>query len=184
MSTLYQRRVEQEWRILQGLAKTNPDLLQDCSRKAVSGGEQFQFTLRKTQSLVEKGGDLIIIDEHHVRMFFPRFFPAVALELSLESPVFHPNVHPETGFVCLWNRTSPGDTVAEAVAQLQRVVTWKLFNETTDHLMQPRALGWYRETSRILPLPLKVEELRKPPALDLKGVYVVRREGVGRKRLE
>jgi ubiquitin-protein ligase len=184
MSTLYQRRVEQEWRILQELAKTNPDLLQGCRRRAESGGERFQFTLRKTQAFLEQGGELVIIDKHHARIFFPRFFPALPLELSLESPVFHPNVHPETGFVCLWNRSSPGDTIAGAIAQLQRVITWELFNETADHLMQPKALEWYRERSRGLPVPLRIEALKKPPTLDLKRGYVVRHESVGRKRLE
>ncbi len=51
----------------------------------------------------------------------------------------HPNVHPLTGFICLWSRHSAGDTVVEALLQTQRVLSGELWNRDPDHLMQPEA---------------------------------------------
>jgi ubiquitin-protein ligase len=144
MSTLYERRVEQEWRLLQELANLNPELIQDCLRCKESGIEVFRFTLRHTQALVERDGELQVIDEHRVSIYFPRFFPSVPMEASLARPVFHPNVHPEAGFVCLWNNFSSRDTVAQGVRQLQRVISWDLCNDAADDLMQPEALEWHK----------------------------------------
>jgi Ubiquitin-conjugating enzyme len=167
MSALYQRRVEQEWRLLADLAAANPFVLSMDGRRTEDGIEVFQFTLRQTPALVMESEGPRLRHTHGVFLRFPRFFPAVPSELSLASPVFHPNVHPENGFVCLWDRFSAKDTVVETVAQLQRVITWQLFNEVPDHLMQPAALAWYKNPARDLALPLVVEALRRPAGLDL-----------------
>ena len=108
----------------------------------------FNFFLRQTSSLTGTLPNFETVDSHAVTLHFPKFFPSVPIEASLAHPVFHPNVHPETGFVCLWNRFSPGDTVMEAISQLQQVITWKLVNQETDHLMQPEALAWYKDPAR------------------------------------
>lgn len=161
MSSLYERRVEQEWRLLQGLAQLNPELIQDCARDKESGIEVFRFTLRQTQALVEQDSELQVIDEHRVSIHFPRFFPSVPMEASLARPVFHPNVHPETGFVCLWNRTSSRQTVGNAITQLQRVITWELFNETAEHVMQPDGLAWLSRGPRTIPAPLFSADIKR-----------------------
>ena len=126
MSTLYERRVEQEWRLLEAIAKGNPDLLENPTRCVEVDSALFRFRLQQTQALIQTPTGLHLQDLHDVVIYFPRFFPSVPIEASLLKPVFHPNVHPETGFVCLWNRFSPGDTVVEAITQLQRVITWEL----------------------------------------------------------
>lgn len=74
-----------------------------------------------------------------VRFTFPEYYPSVPLEAWLAEPALHPNIHPETGFVCLWDTSHDGVSLVEAVLQLQRVVTWKLYNFSADHLMQPDA---------------------------------------------
>lgn len=74
-----------------------------------------------------------------VRFEFPPYYPAVPLEAWLAFPVLHPNVHPENGFVCLWDTRQEGVSLVEAVRQLQRVVTWELYNLSADHVMQPEA---------------------------------------------
>jgi len=184
MLTVHQRRTEQEWKLLDALATQNPDLLQDCTREAPADGPIFCFQLRQTPALVEEAGQLVIRDQHCVRLHFPRFFPAVPLEASLLRPVFHPNVHPETGFVCLWNRFSPGDTVVEGVSQLRQVITWRLLNEDPDQVMQPKSLEWYRDPARSVALPLLCPELGKPEGFDLARSYAWRPPGSGRRRLE
>ena len=140
ISSVHERRVAQEWKLLLALAAENPELLQDCVREDQLDGTVFRFRLLQTQALVEEAGQLQILDQHEVTLCFPRFFPSVPIEASLARPVFHPNVHPETGFVCLWSRFSSGDTVIEAVRQLQKVISWELHNEEPDHVMQPKAL--------------------------------------------
>ena len=184
MSTVHQRRIEQEWKLLQALAEHNPELLQDCRRDIEAGDPVFSFQLRRTQALIEEAGQLRVQDDHRVNIHFPRFFPAVPLEVSLLRPVFHPNVHPETGFVCLWNRFSPGDSVIEAVAQLQRVISWELWNEEPDNVMQPKSLEWYRNPDKAIALPVTYRSLRKPDGFGLARTYTGRLEGVGRRRLE
>lgn len=183
MSTVHQRRIEQEWRLLQALAEANPSLVEAAERDADAWNQVFRFKLQQTQALVEEAGKLRILECHAVTIHFPRFFPAVPLETSLVQPVFHPNVHPETGFVCLWDRFSFGDTVVEAVAQLQRVITWQLWNEHPDHLLQPASLGWYKDKNRDFVLPLSAQSLQKPEGFDLGRTYARRPEGFERRRL-
>ena len=81
----------------------------------------------------------------------------ISIEAYLDRAVFHPNVHPQNGFVCLWNRFAPGDSTLEAIRQIQRVITWTLFNREALHLMQPDALNWYMngQIEIILPMPYK-----------------------------
>jgi hypothetical protein len=184
MLSVHQRRTEQEWKLLQALAAQNPDLLRDCERDDEADGPVFRFLLQQTPAFVEDAGQLRIEDQHGVSLHFPRFFPAVPLEACLSRPVFHPNVHPETGFVCLWNRFSSGDTVVEAVGLLRQVITWRLLNEASDHVMQPKSLEWYKDPARSTPLPLLCPELRGPEGFELARTYARRPEGVGRRRLE
>jgi hypothetical protein len=186
MSTVYERRIEQEWRLLQLLAETNPGRLEVGESSRLPDGQSFRCTLRQSPALLEQGGaqeaGLAVQDWHEITFRFPRFFPAVPIEASLARPVFHPNVHPENGFVCLWDSFSPGDTVIEAAGQLQRVISWQLVNERPDHLMQPRALEWYRSPNRSLSLPLVFQALQKPEGFELSRTYGRRPEG-SRKRL-
>ena len=42
---------------------------------------------------------------------------------DVEEPLFHPNVKPETGFVCLWQEANPRDTAVQALALDESPVT-------------------------------------------------------------
>jgi hypothetical protein len=181
MSTLYERRVEQEWRLLQSLAEANPGLIETLGRRVDQGDEVLDFNLHKTEALRETAGGLTVQDSHRVSVHFPRFFPSVPLEASLAKPVFHPNVHPENGFVCLWSRFSAGDTIVQAVTQLQGILTWQLVNEDPDHLMQPNALVWLKDPSRHVSLPLTQQPLRRPEGFALASTYGRRPEGFRRR---
>ena len=184
MLTVHERRTEQEWKLLEALAQENPDLLQDLARDTRADGPVFRFRLLQTPALIAEVGELRIRDSHSVNFHFPRFFPTVPLEASLSRPVFHPNVHPETGFVCLWNRFSPGDTVVEALAQLRQVITWRLLNEEPDNVMQPRSLQWYKDPTRGTNLPLLCPDLRKPEGFEKARTYAQRPLRARRTRLE
>jgi ubiquitin-protein ligase len=137
---LRQRRVENEWELLQQMAQANPSLLSDIRRHQ----DDFLLKLSQTTAPVCVNGNIEFRSEHDVRLSFPRFFPTMPIEAYVMPPVFHPNVHPDTGFVCLWGRFSLHDTVVEALCQLQRVLTFTLFSESTDHVMQPEAVEWIK----------------------------------------
>ncbi len=144
--SLYERRVEQEWKLLGRLAERNPGIVEVAARRRRADGDEFEVVLHKTAGIVGwRGAEPVVEHSHRVIFRFPRFFPAVPLEANLVRPVFHPNVNPATGFVCLWTRTSPGDTVLEAVRRLQRVVAWAAVNSDPEHLMQPQAAEWGRQ---------------------------------------
>lgn len=165
MSTVYERRVEQEWRLLQALRETNQTILGAAKKKATENGIAFDFDLHHTEALIRTLDGLQHPTDHRVFLHFPKFFPSVPVEASLTQPVFHPNIHPETGFVCLWGRFSSGDTVIEAVAQLQRILTWQLLNRDSEHIMQPDALEWFDDPGRSLSLPLGYQPVKVPGEL-------------------
>lgn len=183
MSNLYERRVGEEWRLLQLLLETS-DSLESIGREASNGCEVFRVTLKQTRALLGKPGAFQISDSHGIALHFPQFFPSVPIEASLATPVFHPNVHPENGFICLWNRFSPGDTVIEAIRQTQRVISWTLVNQESDHVMQPDALAWYSAPSRDIPLPLGFQLVTEPDDLRAERTYAIRPPGSFRRRLE
>lgn len=140
MRSLHERRIENEWRLLCECAKHNAGSLEVCGRSHNVEVERFHLVLKHTPALIGTPPALQIMARHEVTLQMPEFFPAVPLQAFLTAPVFHPNVHPVTGFVCLWDRTSIGDNVIDAVRRLQSVISWHLFNPSSDHLMQPDAI--------------------------------------------
>jgi hypothetical protein len=162
MSSVHARRVEQEWLLLARLAACNPDILEVHGRQENPDGEVFDVTLHRTTSVVREPDGCSLFDDHRAAIHLRPFFPSVPIEVGLARPVFHPNVNPRTGFVCLWGRYSPGDTVMEALAQLQRVLTWQLLNRQSVHLMQPEALEWQQGIDNLYAMPLPCAPLTKP----------------------
>ena len=153
--TLRDKRLENEWKFLLQLQQDNPDLIRDASRTSLHGGDWLEFILRETSAFTLPDGANRLAT-HRVKLHFPEYFPAVPIEAYLDVPVLHPNVHPENGFVCLWDRFSPGDSVIESVRQLQRVLSWELFNPHADHLMQVAAL---QDIPADIPLPYRAVQL-------------------------
>jgi len=159
---LQSRRVGNEWDLLLHLQRSNPSILQAVNRNSSPEVDAFLLVLLRTGGIVSQNGREILVYSHEAKISFPRFFPSVPLEARLAVPVFHPNVDPVSGFVCLWNRFAPGDTVIEAVCRLQRVISWKLLNLDQDQVIQPRAVVWYEDPNRAQPLPLAFEALVWP----------------------
>jgi hypothetical protein len=170
MPTLRERRVQNEATYLRTLADLNPGRLHLEGRFVDGGAVVFQLRLVTPARSVD--GE--ITSEHRLRLVFPEYFPAVPIEAFLETPVRHPNVHPESGFICLWSRHSAGDTVVEALLQLQRVISGELWNRDADHLMQPEAAD---------PVPLPFDPLRVPESYHLERSRAHLPEGRVRRRL-
>jgi hypothetical protein len=153
MESLRERRIHNEAELLRLLALANPQKFE------IDG---FAGTLRQTTGLRVEDGRLAAAEEHSFILEFPRFFPSMPIEIFLRRPVFHPNVDPETGFVCLWDRHSPGASAIEAITRLQRIIAWDLFSDSADHSMQPAALQWRRRSRRDWELPLPFTPLTVP----------------------
>lgn len=175
---LRRQRIENEWSFLQRMAAANPGILTIKDRIP----DEFRVTLRETNAPIRNNGNIEIVNEHQLRLSFARFFPAIPMEIYRNRPVFHPNVHPSTGFVCLWNKSSISDTVVEALIRLQRVLTCSLFTDSPDHVMQPAALRWMSAPNRDLELPLHCIPLSKPDSWDKEHGFRSL-SGVGRSRL-
>ena len=136
-----ERRLGSEWDLLRRLADRNPHRLVDLAAEDLT----FRLRLLGTPGLPLKRdhitGEERAVSEHEVVLTFPRFFPAAPLELYLTTPMQHPNIHPETGFVCLWDRHRVSHTVEHALHKLVAMLGWMLYNRAAVHVMQPEALA-------------------------------------------
>jgi len=155
---LRQQRIENEWKLLERMAGANPRLLAIHEPRP----SDFLLTLHETPAVARIDDQIQTFSDHEIRLSFARFFPAMPIEAYVTRAVFHPNVHPDTGFLCLWGRFSLRDTVVEALCQLQRVLTYSLLSESADHVMQPQALKWAEQQLAAGKLPLKYTPLAKP----------------------
>jgi len=153
-SAVRDRRIENEWELICNAQRRNPALLEILGKQAGPDGDSFSFALLETSGLVEIDGRKTLLTSHRAEIRFPRFFPYVPTEVRLVLPVFHPNVDPSNGFVCLWSRFAVEDTVVTALQRLQRVIAWELINQNPRHIIQPAAVDWYNIRSREFSLPL------------------------------
>jgi hypothetical protein len=165
LTSVSQRRLANEWRDAQHLVTCNTDVIRVEPPRAEGDETTFTVTLRQTGGLLRIPGGLRLCEEHVAVLRFPRFFPAAPIEAYLATPVFHPNVDPVNGFVCLWDRYSPGDTLLDAVRHLQQILSWKMLNLWADHIMQPDAAAWLAAGADGFRLPLPYAELHCPEGL-------------------
>jgi hypothetical protein len=170
-TSLRDRRLENEWALLLKLCEMNHGHVGAPCRKPDGEADEFSITLNHTGALVRNSCGLRVEQRHMVRFRYPRFYPAVSIEAYISPPVFHPNVHPESGFVCLWDRYAAGDSILEAIRQLQRVITWALMNSEARHLLQPDALIWHRDAGRATELPLDCKAIASPESFDHARAY-------------
>ncbi len=145
-----ERRLRREWDLLKNLVRLNPGRLSDASAQDTT----FRVTLSGTPALAltPYAPDLVL--EHRLRLHYPRFFPAVPLELYLERPVRHPNIHPVSGFVCLWQTHRVDYTLEHALHRTVAILGWRLQNLDARHVMQPDILSAnHAEVARKLVAP-------------------------------
>ncbi len=160
-------RIEKEWELLRRLASLNPGRLEIIGRTPSPLEEVFRVRLLGSPGLeTARGTDLRIRDAHTLVFRYTRFYPEVPVECYVEEGLFHPNVKPETRFMCLWQEAMPRDNIVQAVARAQAVAAWRMLNLSGPHLMNKAAGEWYRQTGqprRLVPLSwdeLCVFELR------------------------
>jgi len=159
---LRQVRVSNEWKLLQQLALLNRSVIDIWDRRSVAVEDLFRVALRQTCGIVQTAATREFAFLHTIEIRFARFFPSVPIEVYLTTPIFHPNVDPCNGFVCLWNRFGPGDTVSEALYRLQHIISWTWVNLDNVHVMQLDAAEWYEDPLRRTTLPLTFTPLHWP----------------------
>ncbi len=178
------RRLEQEWKLLGRLAQTNPGVLEPLGRRSLADGDTFEALIHQTCGILSLAcGKPVLTRSHRISFRFPRFFPSVPIEAVLAKPVFHPNVDPRNGFVCLWTRTSAGDTVMEAARRLQQIIAWKLVNFEAAHVMQPEAVEWAHRTSFPAGLALNFTPLVEVESFRREKSFTAQRDAPFRRRL-
>ena len=132
--------MQAEWVLLEQLARRNPGRLSDLKMQ----DSVLNVMLRDTPAfaLEEGSSDAApeIVRDHGLRIEFPPFFPAAPMEMYLERAMQHPNIHPETGFICLWERHRVTNTVQHALHKTVAILGWQLHNRQPLHVMQPDAL--------------------------------------------
>jgi ubiquitin-protein ligase len=165
--SLRRDRVEREWRLLERLARANPDMIEVVTRRSTHGGDAFELHLHASPGVERLEGDRMVTRQTHpIRLEFTRFYPDVPIECYVDAPLFHPNVKPETGFVCLWEQANPRDTAIQAVARAQAMAAYRMVNMGGAHLMNKPAGEWYEQVAMprgVVPLTwveLRVYELK------------------------
>jgi ubiquitin-protein ligase len=135
--SMRERRLHSEWALLQTLVQLNPDRLAQPVRRDTT----FLVSLQRVPAIpLDAMRRNCSVTEHRLRISYPRDFPAVPMEAYLEKPVFHPNIHPETGFLCLWEKHGPTNTVEHAVHKAVAMLAWRLLARSLPHCMQAEAL--------------------------------------------
>jgi ubiquitin-protein ligase len=149
MLTSHQRRLSFEQGCLQILMAEYPDKVHEIS---CIDDRKFLVSVSGMHALSGKPGEdwqTYVVESHVITISFPRYYPAVPSEVFLEKPIFHPNVDPVNGFVCLWDNHRVTNTVRTALAKLASVLAWRLVNTTVPHIMQPDALAWYQSSDKV-----------------------------------
>jgi hypothetical protein len=168
MRSLRADRIAKEWELLGRLARLNPDRVEILGRDSAPDEETFRVRLLASPGIENARGDALRTrDVHTLRLSFTRFYPEVPIECYVEEPLFHPNIKPETGFVCLWDQASSRDTVIQAIARAQAMAAYRMVNLGGPHVMYSAAADWYTSigtASGLVPLTwdeLKVYEVRE-----------------------
>jgi len=162
-------RIAQEWRLLNQLATLNPSHLKVIGRKSRPHEERFGFMLTQSPGIesLDESDAPVIRWEHTLNLCFPRLYPDVPIECYIKEALFHPNVRPDTGYVCVWERFRLDDTAIQAVCRAQAMAAFRMMNLVGPHVMNPAAAAWLESdgTPRGL-VPLQGDELRVYRAVD------------------
>ena len=129
------RRIEEEWRLLEALARANPETL-----RIEKSGEEFCVQLANSPAWLGNLDEHVVATAHEVGYSFPRYYPALPLEAYFKVPIFHPNVDPVTGFACLWLDYRPHLNIVDGIVVTRALMAFQTVNRQPEHLMQPDAL--------------------------------------------
>jgi ubiquitin-protein ligase len=154
-------RIDKEWTLLTRLAAANPDRVEVVGRAPSPTDDTFHVRLHASPGVESAKDDRVATrDSHTLQLRFTRFYPEVPIDCYVREPLFHPNVNPDTGFVCLWEEANPHETIVQALARTQAIAAFRMVNTGAPHLMNKDAAAWYEHVGRPRNLvPLTWDEL-------------------------
>jgi len=156
-------RIQNEWRLLEQLARLNPGAVRAERHERSPGKDVFLVRLNESSGVesIDREGNPVIRHSHTLRFVFQRYYPDMPVEAYVDQPLFHPNIRPETGFVCLWESSSADYTIVQAVARARAMAAFRMVNLGTAHLMNRGAAQWYTQVGMPRQLvPLSWDELQ------------------------
>lgn len=94
---------------------------------------EVTFDYPSFRALADDGHTPLISTEHRAEIFLGAEYPRRAPRVRWLTPIFHPNIHPDNGAVCLgvlMYRYLPGMGLARLVTMLAEMVQWRNFDPT------------------------------------------------------
>jgi len=146
--SLRNRRIETEWQLLEALAEANRPTFAGIARSE----DELRIDMRESPAWVGGRHERHIETEHTIRYAYPRYYPSLPLEGYFVRPIFHVNVDPVTGFVCLWQDYRPAQTIVDAILITRAIMSGSVANLDPEHRMQQDAVFSGLE-SDVLPMP-------------------------------
>jgi hypothetical protein len=160
-------RIDREWRLAARLVDLNPGVVELIEHRRRATSDVFVVALHASPGVTAVDDEQVFqSDDQQLRLEFSRFYPEVPVECYTESPLFHPNVRAETGFVCLWDEAAPQHSVVQAITRAQATAAYRMVNLRAVHVMNKAAAEWYAtlgQPSGLVPLAsaeLRVHEVR------------------------
>ena len=95
---------------------------------------------------IKDNGEPIISEKHEIEIILGEHYPGVAPNVQWKSKIFHPNISPETGKVCLGvlsDRYLPGLGLAKLVSMLFEMLQFR--NYDIDNPFNEKAAEWAKK---------------------------------------
>jgi len=128
------------------LVAWNPHIKFEANTNHAPTLYKITFNYSGFQALSEDGYTPLITTDHHLEITLGAEYPRQAPIVRWLTPIFHPNIRPEDGAVCLgvlMDRYLPGLGLARLVTMLAEMVQWRNFD-----MMSPlnrRAADWAKD---------------------------------------
>jgi ubiquitin-protein ligase len=155
---LRNRRIDAEWQLLAALADANPRTFTAIAKSE----DEFRIDMRESPACVGGRQARNIETAHTLRYVYPRYYPSLPLEGYFVRPIFHVNVDPATGFVCLWQDYRPAQTIVDAILITRAIMAGKVANLDAAHRMQQDAVLECEEFLALPMIPLMLPSACRP----------------------
>lgn len=116
---------------MQELAEWNPHITFDAKPSDIPTFYDVRFDYPGFKALGENGHTPIITTDHRVEITLGAEYPQRALRVRWMTPIFHPNIDPDSGGVCLGvllQRYLPGLGLARLVTMLAEMIQYRNFD--------------------------------------------------------
>jgi ubiquitin-protein ligase len=124
-------------------ARAHPEFHVSANSTLAPTENLFQFKATGIQPAEASGGQPVLIHEHEVLLVLPAEFPMKAPLAFWQTPLFHPNIHPDSGFVCLGelqDKYRPGLHFGQLCQMLVDMAAFKNYELSPN--LNPEAARW------------------------------------------